>query len=379
MSYRIAILGGGQLARMSAYAAYRLGFEVGIVARPTDDSPALKLATQGFVGDWGDRALLKEVAEFSHVITLENEFIEPEVLSYLETFPHAAIAPSAKTIGLIQDKFTQKTILKNAGLPVPRFQTVESPEAVCDAGRTLGFPMVLKCRTNGYDGYGNELIRSDVDAAPAFQKLTKRGSSLMVEEFVPFTKELAIMAVRNARGETATYPVVETIQHAHICHSVLAPADISEKSRARATEIAHEVLKAVDGVGIYGIEMFLLTDGDVLINEIAPRPHNSGHYTIEACETSQFENHIRAVLNLPLGSTAMRAPAAVMVNILGSFDAVAKAHGLENALAVPNTTVHLYGKEKSRPGRKMGHVTALGTSLTETRERAMQAARAVAI
>ncbi|MCS7080524.1 MAG: 5-(carboxyamino)imidazole ribonucleotide synthase [Chloracidobacterium sp.] len=379
MTQRIAILGGGQLARMSAYAAYRLGCEVGIVARPGDDSPALLTATERFIGDWSSLELLDTVAAYADAVLLENEFIAPDILRYLEATGKPRVAPSSHTIALVQDKFAQKTALAQAGLPVPRFAATDSPDEVLEVSRRFGLPLVLKCRTNGYDGYGNELIRSAADIAPAFEKLRKRGSSLMAEEFVPFTKELAVMAVRNRRGEEVIYPVVETIQHAHVCHTVLAPAAISEATAASVTALARRVLEAIAGVGIFGIELFLLNDGEVLINEIAPRPHNSGHYTIEACETSQFENHVRAGLDLPLGSPRMRSPVAVMVNLLGGFDAPARPIGLETALQVPGVTVHLYGKKASRPGRKMGHVTALGDDLAETRERALRAARAITI
>jgi 5-(carboxyamino)imidazole ribonucleotide synthase len=379
MTQRIAILGGGQLARMSAAAAYRLGCEVGIVARPGDDSPALLLATERFVGDWSSPALLDAVAACADVVLLENEFIAPDILRYLEATGKCQVVPSSQTIALVQDKFFQKTALAQAGLPVPRFTAVDTPDDVLAASHRFGLPLVLKCRTNGYDGYGNELIRGTADIAPAFEKLLRRGSPLMVEEFIPFTKELAVMAVRNQRGEEVIYPVVETIQHAHVCHTVLAPAAVSETTAANVTALARQVLEAIHGTGIFGIELFLLNDGEVLINEIAPRPHNSGHYTIEACETSQFENHIRSGLNLPLGSPRMRTPVAVMVNLLSGFEAPAQPTGLETALQVPGVTVHLYGKKASRPGRKMGHVTALGADLVETRERALRAARAIAI
>ncbi len=379
MVQRIAILGGGQLARMSAYAAYRLGCEVGIVARPGDDSPALLTASERFVGKWSDRALLNAVAAYADVVLLENEFIAPDILRYLEEMGQAAVVPSAHTIALIQDKLLQKNALAQAGLPVPRFAAVDSPDAVAELSQQFGLPLVLKCRTNGYDGYGNELIRSVDDIVRAWEKLIQRGSRLMVEEFVPFTKELAVLAARNQRGDEVVYPVVETIQEAQVCHTVLAPADVSATTAAGVTRLARQVLEVIAGTGIFGIELFLRDDGAVLINEIAPRPHNSGHYTIEACETSQFENHIRAGLNLPLGAVRLRTPAAVMVNLLGGVDAPARPTGLAEALQVPGVTVHLYGKKISRPRRKMGHVTALGDDQMETRERALRAARAIAI
>jgi 5-(carboxyamino)imidazole ribonucleotide synthase len=378
MRHRIAILGGGQLARMTAYAAFRLGLEVGVVARPADDSPAAKLASERWIGDWEDRAILDQVAQYADVVTLENEFVAPAALAYLEDCGVIA-CPSSKTLSVVQDKFLQKTALAQAGLPVPRFMAATDAAAVLEAGETLGWPLVLKCRRNGYDGYGNELLRSAVDVAPAVEKLLKRGGDLMVEEFVPFTKELAVMVARNREGQEMTYPVVETIQHAHMCHTVLAPAEASPKTTRRASELARTIMRTIDGVGIFGVELFLLTDGDLLINEIAPRPHNSGHFSIEACVTSQFENHVRAILNFPLGAADMHVPAAVMVNILGSHAAPARPRGLPTALSVEGATVHLYGKNASRPGRKMGHVTAIGATIPAARELALRAARGISI
>ncbi len=373
----LAILGGGQLARMSAYAAYRLGLDVGIMARPADDNPAARVATHTWMGAYDDRALLEDVARQAAAVTLENEFVDVGVLQVLEA-RGVAVFPSSKTLALVQDKATQKGVCVKAGLPVPRFATVETPEDVLKAAESLGWPLVLKARRNGYDGYGNALLRDPADVEPAFTKLRAR-SALMVEAFVPFTAELAIMVARGRNGDEVVYPLTETVQHAHMCHTVLAPAAVGPATVARAEEVARKLVRAVEGVGVFGVELFLLNDGEVLVNEVAPRPHNSGHFTMDACATSQFENHVRAVLGLPLGSTAMRVPAAVMVNILGSTTGPAQPRGLAEALAVPGVTVHLYGKHNSRPSRKMGHVTALGATVQEAREAALKAARAITI
>ncbi|MBX7219919.1 MAG: 5-(carboxyamino)imidazole ribonucleotide synthase [Blastocatellia bacterium] len=377
MTTRIGILGGGQLARMTAYAAFRLGLQIGIVEREPE-SPATHLTSHTWIGDWSDRHLLDEFAKEVQVVTLENEFVDAENLSYLEGLG-VPVYPSSKTLATIQDKFLQKTALKRAGLPVPRFAAVDSEAEVLECAEQFGWPLMLKARRNGYDGYGNELLRTIEDIGPAFRKLTRRDSPLMVEEFVPFTKELAIMVARSKNGEEMAYPVVETIQHAHMCHTVLAPAAISAVSNKRAAELGRRIMTSLDGVGIFGIEMFLLTDGDLLINEIAPRPHNSGHFSIEGCYTSQFENHVRAILGLPLGCSDLVAPAAVMVNILGSTDGPAQPKGLQDALTVPGANIHIYGKKRSRPGRKMGHVTAVGNSVAEAREVALRAARLISI
>lgn len=242
------------------------------------------------------------------------------------------------------------------------------------AGVELGWPLVLKARRNGYDGYGNATVRHPDELAAAWQRLAARGSPLLVEAWVPFARELAVMVVRGRDGEARAYPVVETVQQNHICHVVRAPAPMSPEEAAAATALALRAVEAVAGVGIFGVELFELPDGHVLFNELAPRPHNSGHYTIEGCVTSQFENHLRAVLGWPLGPTGLRAPAAVMVNLLGRRDGPVAPGALEAALAVPGAYLHLYGKRESRVGRKMGHVTALGASLAEAEAVARRAA-----
>jgi 5-(carboxyamino)imidazole ribonucleotide synthase len=362
---------------MTSYAAYRLGLDVGVMARPADDNPAAGVATHTWMGAWDDRALLEDLAKRATAVTLENEFVDPAVLAFLES-RGVAVHPSSKTLSMVQDKHTQKVAFARVGLPVPRFAAVGSVQDVLDQGQVLGWPMVLKARRNGYDGYGNALLREPADVEPAFQKLRAR-SELMVEEFVAFTSELAIMVARGRKGDEVVYPLTETIQHAHMCHTVLVPAPVSAATVARAQDVARKVVKTLDGVGVFGVELFLLNDGEVLVNEVAPRPHNSGHYTLEACVTSQFENLVRAVMGWPLGAATMLAPAAAMVNVLGSHAGPTHVGGLADALAVPGVTVHLYGKANSRPGRKMGHVTAVGESITATRERALKAARAITI
>lgn len=377
MNRCLAILGGGQLARMTAYAAYRLGLEVGIAARPADDSPAVLLATHSWMGPLDDRGLLEEVAAQAVAVTLENEFVDASALAFME-HKGLPVHPSARLLAVVQDKHAQKTALARAGLPVPKFAAVASEQDVLDRATTLGWPLVLKARRNGYDGYGNALLRVAADVAPAFEKLHAR-SEVMVEQFVPFTAELAVMVARGRTGEEVTYPVVETIQHAHMCHTVLAPAPVSAATARAAEDVARRVVRALEGVGVFGVELFLLNDGEVLVNEVAPRPHNSGHYTVEACQTSQFENHVRAVMGWPLGAAQLRVPAAAMVNILGSRSGPAEVSGMAEALRVPGASVHLYGKRTSRPGRKMGHVTAVGATLQEAREAALKAARAITI
>jgi 5-(carboxyamino)imidazole ribonucleotide synthase len=308
------------------------------------------------------------------VITLENEFVDASLLAGLEQAGHT-VWPSSKTLALVQDKFIQKQVLQAAGLPIPEIRTADHMQDVLDAISGFGFPIMLKARRNAYDGKGNATIRSLADVDPAWNRLGGNdGNPLYVEEFCGFTAELAVIITRGRDGETAVYPVVETYQENHICHKVHAPAAVPAGIADRAADVARRAIEAVDAVGSFGVEMFLTNDGGIVVNELAPRVHNSGHYTIEACVCSQFENHVRAVLGLPLGSTRMVAPAAAMVNLLGSVLSPGRVGGLHEALAVPGARVHLYGKAMSGAGRKMGHVTALADTLAEAEQAALNSA-----
>jgi 5-(carboxyamino)imidazole ribonucleotide synthase len=373
----VAILGGGQLARMTAEAAARLGIEVAILEREPN-SPAARMAARSLVGAWDDYAQLLALAEGALAVTLENEFVDAPSLEWLAA-QGVPVFPAGRTLALVQDKLEQKRFMQAAGIPMPLFAEVSERNDILRAGEEWGWPLVLKARRNGYDGYGNATLRSPDDIAPACERLGWPERALLVEAWVPFERELAVMVARGAGGACAVYPVVETVQRNHICHIVRAPAPVAAAVAERAAAIARRAVEAIGGIGVFGIELFETAAGDVLYNEIAPRPHNSGHYTIEGCVTSQFENHLRAVLGLPLGSAEMVAPAAVMVNLLGSRNAPAQADGLTAALAVPGAQVHLYGKLASRIGRKMGHITALGATVAEAEQRAQAAAQAIGI
>jgi len=374
---RVGIFGGGQLAQMLVQAAISLGVEV-VICERAPDSPAARYTQHSIVGPWEDETMLAAFARQCDLITLENEFIDAGLLERVVALG-TPVWPTPATVAVVQDKLWQKERLAAAGLAVPPFCAVSSPDEVLTTAQEFGWPLVLKARRNGYDGYGNATLRSPADVTPAWERLTRGGSPLLVEAWVPFSRELAVMVTRRRDGITAVYPVVETVQRNHICHIVYAPAAIEPAMADRATELAVAAIQAVDGVGIFGVELFALADGQVLINELAPRPHNSGHYTIEACVTSQFENHLRAVLGWPLGSPAMRAPAAVMVNLLGQRNGPIDATAITAALAVPGAHLHFYGKREERIGRKMGHVTALGATLTEAEAIARQAADLVAM
>lgn len=371
----LGILGGGQLARMTAEAASQLGIEVAIMEKEAN-SPAGRIAAREVVGGWLDFDRLAELAEGTLAVTLENEFVDVAALEWLEA-RGVPVYPSAHTLALTQDKYQQKRLALAASIPTPDFASVESLDDVTRAAEAWGWPLVLKGRRNSYDGYGNATLRGSEDIAPAFERLGFPQRALYIERWAPFTRELAVMVARGRDGETVLYPTVETVQRNHICHIVRAPAAGSVESSQRAAEIALRMVEEIAGVGVFGVEMFEMEDGAVLYNEIAPRPHNTGHYTIEGCVTSQFENHVRAALGFPLGSAAMVSPAAAMVNTLGVRNEPAEARGMGRALAIPGAHVHVYGKLASRIGRKMGHVTALGASLTEAEATARAAADAL--
>ena len=356
----IGILGGGQLAKMSTLAASRLGFDIAIMDKEMH-SPAGQLTHNESIGWVEDELTLKSFALHCDVVTLENEFVDHHKIEFLEKLGKK-VFPSSITIGLIQDKLLQKQTLKKSRIPVAPFLDVLEKHTYSEIAKKLGTPFLLKSRKMGYDGYGNALINNEQEFKASVKHLSNRHFNLMAEAFINFTMELAVMVVRT-ETETITYPVVQTIQKNHICHTVIAPAQIPKPIAKKAEEIAIASVKAMKGFGIFGVEMFLTGDKSIIVNEMAPRTHNSGHYTIEACVTSQFENHIRSVMELPLGSTAMVKPYAVMINLLGKTVPQKKRELYQTALAYPNVHLHVYGKEGSRAGRKMGHITIVGDNL----------------
>ena len=375
-TFTIGILGGGQLAKMLASAAYRLGLNVAIIENHRE-SPAGDMTKFDFSIGWNNSVDLDEFIDESDIITLENEFIDPEILEYIEK--KRKVYPSSKTMRLVQDKLTQKETFQSAGLPVPKFEKIDNIEDLHEFSKKYGFPFVVKARKYGYDGYGNASVFDESLIDSSFNKFndgTKK-RDLMAEAFVDFTKELAVIITRNPNGETVVYPCVETVQYRHICHEVIAPAEIDSVLQNEAQNIALKAVESINGVGVFGVELFLTKDNKVLINEIAPRPHNSGHYTIEGCQTSQFENCLRAVCNLPLGSSKLIAPAAAMVNLLGERDGIGVPSDINGLLRHNSVWLHLYNKKSSRNGRKMGHITAIGETRNIALGRAKSAADAI--
>ncbi|MEA3244653.1 MAG: 5-(carboxyamino)imidazole ribonucleotide synthase [Gemmatimonadota bacterium] len=357
----LGIIGGGQLARMTAMATLKLGHDVVVLERSAD-APAATLATHALVGDWNDPAVLAELATRADVVTLENEFVDAAALATLERMG-ATVLPGSAMMGRVQDKYLQKVLLRDAGIPVAPFLPARTPDELHAAAARLGFPFVLKARRDGYDGRGNRTVRAAEDLHDAYASLGGGTRPLYAEAWCDFSVELATIVVRGRAGGTAVYPVVETVQADHVCRIVRAPAAVDAEAARTVERLATAAAVALGAVGCLGVECFLMRDGSVLVNELAPRVHNSGHYTIEACACSQFENHARAVLGLPLGATHLVAPAAVMVNLLGQSAGPARSAGLDLALAVPGASVHIYGKDRSAPGRKLGHVTALGATV----------------
>ncbi len=369
----LGIVGGGQLAKMTAQAAAQLGCRVVILERQTE-FPAGHVAARILTGDWDDPRALLELASGVDAVTLENEFVDAAALAAVAEHGHP-LWPSAATMRLIQDKFLQKQALARAGIAVPEARAVETLDAARAVAAEWGLPLLLKARRNAYDGKGNATVREPEQIAAAWSRLGgDKGNALFAEAFCPFVAELAVIVTRAQNGEMVTYPVVETLQRDHVCHTVQVPASVTPEIAARAGALARQAAEIVGMVGSMGVELFLTGDGALLVNELAPRVHNSGHYTIEACACSQFENHVRAVLGWPLGSPALRAPAAAMVNLLAPAGGPGQPQGLAEALRVPGAHVHLYGKTRSGAGRKMGHVTALGSSPAEALALAQRAA-----
>jgi 5-(carboxyamino)imidazole ribonucleotide synthase len=362
----IGVVGGGQLGRMLGEAAAPLGLEV-VVVDPATEAPAAPVVSDHIEGDFGDEAALAELARRSDVLTYEIELADPDTIQRVAAEADVPVHPDPDTLRVIQDKLVQKRTLSDAGIPVPAFQAVESVQDLRRACQELGYPVMLKAREGGYDGRGNYPVENPGDERQAFEAIGGTDTPAMAEAFVDYERELAVMACQGAgedgtgEGETAAFPVTETIHEAEILRETISPARASEAVRDRAREVALTVVDALDGRGVFGVELFETPDGDVLFNEVAPRPHNSGHWTIEGAHTSQFEQHLRAVTGRPLGAATRRAPTASK-NILGEVDERRRATctGEDDVFATDRAHLHWYGKREVYDLRKMGHVTLVG-------------------
>ncbi|CAN1212380.1 5-(carboxyamino)imidazole ribonucleotide synthase [Tumidithrix helvetica PCC 7403] len=353
---RVGVIGGGQLAWMMAIAAKPIHLQLVVQAGSQEDA-SVRAADRLVLGAVNDFAATEQLAALSDVITFENEFVNIEKLQKLAS-QGVKFLPSLETLTTCVDKYLQRLHFQQQGIPTPKFFQVDREVELLTAARSLGYPLVLKARRNGYDGKGTWVVKSESELLEAWTSMAK--AAAILEEFVPFERELATIAVRSESGEVAIYPVVETEQENQVCRRVLAPARIQPSVAAQVEAIAGTMLTSLNAIGVFGIEFFLTKDGKVSVNEIAPRTHNSGHYTIEACATSQFEQLLRIVSGMPLGSIAMTSPVAVMINLLGFEDKISDYALQRQALAqLPNTHVHWYGKTQSKVGRKLGHVTVL--------------------
>lgn len=355
---RVGVIGGGQLAWMMTAPAKSLGIEL-IVQTPNSTDPAVALANDTILAAIDDASATSELANRCDVITFENEFIDLEALAPLKQ-QGVCFYPQLQALSPLLDKYDQRRYLNSLNLPVPRFFAFDKQDSNFSpyALTQLKFPIVIKARRHGYDGQGTFIIK-DINA---FESTLKRlaQTPILIEEFVPFERELAVIAARSIKGEIVTYPVVETQQENQVCRRVIVPAPIDSAVQAQVEAIAHTLLDNLKVVGLFGIELFLTAQGKVLVNEIAPRTHNSGHFTIDACETSQFEMHLRAVSGMFLGNPKLRCASAVMVNLLGFEHSHSDYSDKRQKLAaLPQSFVHWYGKTESRPGRKLGHVTVL--------------------
>ena len=361
---RIGIIGGGQLGKMTAQKAKKLGFRV-VVLDPSPDAPAGQVADEQIVGGLRDASRIRELVESCALTTYDIEHIDAQVLQALEAEGHV-IRPSGKLLELVQDKLLQRDLYANAGIPQPEYARCDEPGP--EAFEAFGYPLVQKARKGGYDGRGVAIIEGPEQANSALA-----GPSLL-ERKIDIEKELAIVVARGLDGAIACYPLVEmeVDPETNQLDLLLSPARVAPDVAKRAEEIAIAVVEALDGAGVFGVELFLTKSGELLVNEVAPRPHNSGHFTYEATMTSQFEQHLRAVAGLPLGSTEQYLPAA-MVNLLGAPGEIGPVlyNGLTDALAVPGALIHIYGKAETRPSRKMGHVTVLDADLEKARAKAI--------
>lgn len=364
------MLGGGQLGRMLIEAANRLNIQVNVLDAAASPAKQISAHDDHIEGSFKDAAAVKKLAQNCDVVTVEIEHVDTHMLEEVSGEVH--VEPSWKTLRTIKDKFAQKEYLKEHGVDVAESVDLEGKgaEGLREVGNTFGYPFMLKSKTEAYDGRGNFVVKDEGDADAAMKALGNR--PLYAERWADFRMELAVMVVKTKDG-VLTFPTVETIHEDSICKLTYAPPrNVSKETAGRARELAKKAIGAFEGKGVFGVEMFLLKDDTLLVNEIAPRPHNSGHYTIEACPLSQYDAHLRAILDLPIPEAGLRLrEPAIMLNILGGQKTDSHVQVANKALESPNASIHLYGKGDARPGRKMGHITVTAPTLGEA-EREIQ-------
>ena len=355
MSKVLGIIGGGQLGMMLSEAAKKMPDHITkvIVLDPTENCPAAQVGAEQIVADFKDKDAIIELSQKSDIITYEIESGDSQVLKSVEK--DAEINPSPETLKIIQDKLLQKRFLAENQIPVPEFIEINNLDDVYKTLEEYGYPALLKARRDAYDGRGNYKIDTKEDVQKAFDYFN--GQKLLLEKFVPFKMEVSVIAARNTKGEIKTFPLVENIHEHNILRQTIAPARVSEKITKNAEEIAEKTMNVLKGAGVFGIEMFVTQDDKVLINEIAPRVHNSGHHSLESSATSQFEQHLRAILGLELGDTTL-IHKTIMYNILGSQGFQGEYKPLE--IKENNVFLKMYGKKVSKPLRKLGHFNLVG-------------------
>lgn len=355
----IGVLGSGQLGRMFAISARRMGYRVHTFS-PETDTPTGQVADHETSADYRDLDAVRKFAGEVDVITFEFENVPSVTVETAERF--APVRPKGEVLHITQNRLREKTFLHRNGFPVTPFRHIKTLEELQTASGELGAPCILKTAGFGYDGKGQAKIKSSQDCAEAFGQIKEQEAVL--EAFVDFEKEISVVAARDLQGNFAHYGVMENSHENHILDVSFAPASVADKTRKEAVGIAREILETLDVVGVLCVEFFLTRAGELLVNELAPRPHNSGHLTVDACATSQFEQQLRAVCGFPLGSTQFYKPAA-MANLLGDLWEAGEP-AWARALANPSVKLHLYGKQEARRGRKMGHLTALAETSEES-------------
>lgn len=366
----IGIIGGGQLGKMIAQEAKRMSMKV-IVLDPQEHCPASSVVDEQIVADFKDQAAIDRLASKCDVLTYEIELANSDALERLEA-RGKDVCPSPRILRIIQDKYKQKAFFKENNIPVPDFHLIDRATDLNKVLKSFGLPLLVKARVDSYDGRGNTLIQTQNELLNWFRNIN--GTKYMIERVIKFRKELSVMVARNRKGQIESFPVVENIHKNNILDTTIAPARVSKTTWRRARKIAERAVTALGGSGIFGVEMFLTSDGTILVNEVSPRPHNSGHYTIEACSISQFEQHLRAILDLPLSRPQLLSP-AVMVNILGSLNCSGpyRIKGLRGLFSIPGCKLHLYGKKTSKPNRKLGHITVTAKGASAALRRAKKA------
>lgn len=373
--FTVGIIGGGQLGKMIGLEAKRMSMNIAILD-PDPNCPASSIADELIIDDFKNESSIRKLAEVSDVLTYEIELTNSSILEDLVS-QNYEVHPSPQTLKIIQNKFRQKQFLLDNGIPVARFEHVESLEQIQRKCNEFGYPVVLKACEDSYDGRGNYIVKSSEDIETGV-RLFKR--DCMIEEFINFSKEVSIMVARNISGQIQSFPVAENMHNRNILNTTIVPARISELAASKVRELAEKTIENLKGAGIFGIEMFVLKDDSILVNEIAPRPHNSGHYSIEACSISQFEQHIRAIVGLPISKPRLLSP-AVMINILGNdtFSGVYSLANIKKIMNISGLKLHLYGKKITKPQRKLGHMTITDICLERALSKAKLASSMICI